>query len=333
LKQLARTGQLLATDFVWREGMSQAVSASKIKGLFQKTPPVIPPSKTPPQLPPNTLPPLPIPLPPPLVDPNSLDALVAGLVPTQQSVTNYAPNSAARNRSEKENQPAETEDVFSWYRRGDSRAPILVNSIIFWRAVHAVGSKNKAFYFLLPIIVAIPFGFLFGIINSLIPFFFINWIILFIVCAGFGEAIFQCFRLAGISNKFLSMGYGFLCGLLTCYFFLAGGLFCDYNRTATKDDPPLGVIRTVMPDSVIWYVKMKAETMSVGKLSHSKPLPPNRFSNYLYIFIEFFLIVFSISASSGGGRQNTSGGTTKNSGGSTESDDEKIAKLLNIERF
>ncbi|MDR1270483.1 MAG: DUF4339 domain-containing protein [Planctomycetaceae bacterium] len=307
LKQLTRTGKLLATDFVWREGMSQAVPASKIKGLFQKTPPVIPPPVT---LPPPTSPPLP----PPLVDPNNLDALIAGLVPTQQNVTGYVPNSTAQNRNEKENQQEESDDVFSWYRSGDSRAPILVNSITFWQAIHAVGSKNKAFYFLLPIIVVIPLGFLLGIINSLIPFFFINWIILFVVSAGVGEAVFQCFRLAGVHNKFFSMGYGFLCGLLTCYFFLAGGLFCDYNRNTDKDDPPLSVIRAAMLDSIIWYVKMKSETMSITKhVLHGKPLPPNRFLNYAFIFVDLLIIVLMMSAASGGGRQNVSGGTTENS--------------------
>jgi hypothetical protein len=321
LKQLARNGELLATDFVWREGMSQAVPASKIKGLFQETPPPVPPV---------TLPPLP----PPLVDPNNFDALVAGLVPTQQTATNYVPNSSARNRNEKENQQKETnDDVFSWYRPGDPRAPVVVNWRTFWQAVHAVGSKNKAFYFLLPVIVVVPLAFLLGIINAVIPFFFINWIILFVVCGGFGEAIFECFRLAGINNKFLSMGYGVLCGLLTCYFFLAGGLFCDYNRYVSKDDPPLGVIRSTMPNSVIWYVQMKAETMTIKKVTHHGSPPPNRFFNYMSMSIDLFIIVMMMSAGAGGGRQNISGKTNGNSGESTESEDEKIAKMLDIKRF
>ncbi|MDR1478462.1 MAG: DUF4339 domain-containing protein [Planctomycetaceae bacterium] len=98
LKQLARTGQLLATDFVWREGMSKVAPASKIKGLFQTTQSVIPTTS------PTTL-----------VDPNSLDALIAGLVPIQQNVTGYVPKSTIQNRNEKENQQEEANDVFSWY--------------------------------------------------------------------------------------------------------------------------------------------------------------------------------------------------------------------------
>jgi hypothetical protein len=314
LKQRADSGELLTTDFVWRKGMSQAVSASKIKGLFQKATPVISPSAAS----------------SPLTDSNNLDALIAaGLVPTQQNVSTYVPKGTAQNSNEKENQHEESNDVFNWYRSGDSRAPILVNSITFWRAIHAVGSKNKAFYFLLPIIVVIPLGFLLGIINSLIPFFFINWIILFIVSAGVGEAIFQCFRLSGFRNKICSMGYGFLSGLLTFYFFLAGGLFCDYNRYTDKDDPPLGVIRAAMPKSVIWYVKMKSETMSIvkpGQMLRGKALPPNRFLNYAFISVDLLIIVMMMSAASGGGRQNVSGK-------SAESEDAKIATLLNIEKF
>ncbi|QDT59424.1 hypothetical protein SV7mr_19310 [Stieleria bergensis] len=34
LKQLAQSGQLLPTDFVWKEGMSEWAKASKVKGLF-----------------------------------------------------------------------------------------------------------------------------------------------------------------------------------------------------------------------------------------------------------------------------------------------------------
>jgi hypothetical protein len=330
LKQLARNGKLLATDFVWREGMSQAVPASKIKGLFRETPPVISPPTPPP------IASSPLPTPPPLVDPNNLDALIAGLVPIQKSATSYVPNSAARNKNEKENPHEETNDVFSWYRSGDPRAPIAVNWVAFWQAIHAIGSKNKAFYFLLPIIVAIPLGFLLGIINSLIPFFLINWIILFVVCGSFGEAVFQCFRLAGVNNKLLSMGYGFLCGLLTCYFFLAGGLLGTYNLNAAKEDPPLGVIRSIMPNSVIWFVKMKSETMSItkpGRMLSGRSLPPNRFLNYAFIFSDLFIIVMMMSAGAGGGRQNISGGATGNSNESTESEDEKIAQRLNIERF
>ena len=34
LQALAKSGQLLSTDMVWKEGMSQWVAASAIKGLF-----------------------------------------------------------------------------------------------------------------------------------------------------------------------------------------------------------------------------------------------------------------------------------------------------------
>ncbi|MDR0610048.1 MAG: DUF4339 domain-containing protein [Planctomycetaceae bacterium] len=340
LKQFAHTGELLATDLVWREGIPQAVPASKIKGLFPESQSVTPPP-VPPQLTSSSV------SPPPLVDPNNLDALIAGLVPTQQvptqhSVTGYVPNSAASRTVSRENEKRnqkekEDDDIFSWYRPGDPRTPILVNSITFWQAIHAIGSKNNAFYFLLPIIVAIPFGFLLGIINTLIPFFIINWLISIIVCLGFGEAIFQCFRLAGIKIKLFSIGYGFLIGLLTCYFFLAGGLFCAYNLHKEKEEPPLSLVRTIMPSSIVWYVKTQADTMSIGKPGQillGKSPPPNRFRNYLFIFVDLFIIVLVISAGAGGGRQNVPNGTAGNSGESTDdstkSDDDKIAKMYGI---
>ncbi|MDR2757339.1 MAG: DUF4339 domain-containing protein [Planctomycetaceae bacterium] len=315
LKQFARTGELLATDFVWREGMPQAVPASKIKGLFPQSQQVTPPPVSP----------------LPLVDPNDFDALIAGLVPTQQNVTSYVPNSIAKvaqERNGEKKQKEDENDVFSWYRPGDPRAPIVVNSITFWRAIHAIGSKNKAFYFLLPIIVAIPFGFLFGVINAIIPIFIINWLILFVVCAGFGEAIFQCFRLAGINVKLFSIGYGFLIGLLTCYFFLAGGLFTDYNLNVKKEEPPLGLMRAVMPDSIVWYVKTKAETMSIVR--RGAHLSPNRYLNYCFIFVDLFIIVLMTSAGAGGGRPNFSNRTSDES---TESEDDKIVKRYGIDRF
>ena len=34
LRELARSGKLLPTDLVWREDMSEAVAASKVRGLF-----------------------------------------------------------------------------------------------------------------------------------------------------------------------------------------------------------------------------------------------------------------------------------------------------------
>ncbi|MDR2117465.1 MAG: DUF4339 domain-containing protein [Planctomycetaceae bacterium] len=329
LKHLAHTGKLLATDFVWREGMSQAVPALKIKGLFPETQ-----SVTPPPVPPQMVSDLGSP--PSLVDPNNFDALVAGLVPTQQNVTNYVPKRAVSKENETIYQKEETNDVFSWYRPGDPRAPLLVNSITFWRAIHAIGSKNNAFYFLLPIIVAIPFGFLLGIIDTLIPFFYINWLILFIVCLGFGEAIFQCFRLAGINIKLFSMAYGFLISLLTCYFFLAGGLWSAYNLNAGKDEPPLSLRRVIMPSSIVWYVKIQAETMSIGKPGQilvGQAPPPNRFLNYLFIFVGLFIIMLTMTAGSGGGRQNSSNKTTGTSNESTESEDDKIAKMLDIKQF
>lgn len=324
LKHFARTGELLVTDLVWREGMPQAVPASKIKGLFPESQSIIPPP-VPPQIISSSV------SPPPLVDPSNFDALVAGLVltqqiPTQQSVTGYVPNRTASRAVSKEDDDDEN-DVFSWYRPGDPRAPILVNSVTFWRAIHAIGSKNKALYFLLPIIVAIPFGFLFGIINAIIPIFIINWLILFVVCAGFGEAIFQCFRLAGVNVKLFSIGYGFLIGLLTCYFFLAGGLFTGYNLNVGKEEPPLSLIQSAMPNSIVWYVKTQAETMSIGK--YGRRTPPNRYINYSFMFIDLFIIVLTISAGAGGGRQNFSNRSDK----SGESEDDKIVKRLGIDRF
>jgi hypothetical protein len=324
LKDRVCSGELLATDLVWREGMPQAVPALKLKGLFPKTQPVTPP-----------------PLPSTMVDPNSFDALVSGLVPIQSNAA-YTPNSTVKNSDNivsKTGQDAgkrveeKEEDIFTWYRPGDSRAPITVNWVGFWQLVHSIGSKNKAFYFLLPIIVAVPLGFVLGMLTSLIPFFFINWIGLFVVCIGFGEAIFQCFRLAGINVKLFSMGYGFLIGLLVCYFFLAGGLFTDYNRNAEKDDPPLG-FRTVLPENLIWYINTKAETMSVGKIhqimSDNAPRP-NRFFNYIFIFADLFIIVMMVSAGSGGGRQNVQNNKISNE--PAESEDDQIVKKLGIGRF
>lgn len=40
LKQLAESGHLQPTDLVWREGMAEWMAASKVKGLFDETPPV-----------------------------------------------------------------------------------------------------------------------------------------------------------------------------------------------------------------------------------------------------------------------------------------------------
>jgi hypothetical protein len=39
-----------------------------------------------------------------------------------------------------------------------------------------------------------------------------------------------------------------------------------------------------------------------GQLLHGKSLPPNRFLNHLYIFIDLLIIVMMMSAASGGGR-------------------------------
>jgi hypothetical protein len=41
LKALARTGKLLPTDLVWKDGMSSWQPASKVKGLFPTAPPSI----------------------------------------------------------------------------------------------------------------------------------------------------------------------------------------------------------------------------------------------------------------------------------------------------
>ena len=61
LKQLAAAGKLQPTDLVWKEGMSQWVAASSIKGLFTApsipTPPALPPPI--PAQPANSLPKLP----------------------------------------------------------------------------------------------------------------------------------------------------------------------------------------------------------------------------------------------------------------------------------
>ena len=63
LKQLATSGQLQASDLVWKDGMGQWVEARKIKGLFPQQavrPPQLPPTvpPVPPVLPQQSLPPL-----------------------------------------------------------------------------------------------------------------------------------------------------------------------------------------------------------------------------------------------------------------------------------
>lgn len=50
LKELAASGQLQPADLVWREGMAEWAQARKVKGLFPKTPPLLP--GTPPPAPP-----------------------------------------------------------------------------------------------------------------------------------------------------------------------------------------------------------------------------------------------------------------------------------------
>jgi hypothetical protein len=262
--------------------------AGQVKGLFVAKPVAPPPVQ-------------------PLADTDNLDALLDSLAQTPQET--YVPNSAVattRQRSKKKEG-----DIFTWYRPGDPRAPFGCNYLFLWQAIHAIGSKCKAFYFVLPLLVAVPLGFILGLVTSLIPFVLINWLILFVVCACFGTAIFECFRLAGINVKLLSMGYGFLIGLLVGYFYFAGGLLSNYNRNAAKDTPPLGIVQAITPSNVVWYVKTTAETMQIGKagqvLMDNAP-PPNRFLNYLFIFIDLIVIVVMVCAGSGGGRQMLSSG-------------------------
>lgn len=313
LKQRAVNGTLWPTDYVWREGMPQAVSASTIKGLFPQQSPVSLPT----------------------IDPNSFDAMLAGQVPVQQTAGVYTPNAAAQQA-----EPETEEDVFTWYRPGDPRAPIMVKSVTFWRWVHSIGSKYKAFYFLLPVMIALPFGFLLGAITAFNPFYALNWIAFFIFGCGFGEMIFQCFRLAKIDARPLSIGYGVLVGLVVCYFFLAGECFNVYNRNAPKESPTLTPVGAVMPTTVAWYVKANAEAMTVGKITHSTRLEPNRYLNYLFIFGELGIILISVASGAGGGLPNA--GKKRSSDDDEEENvgyrragpsDDELARMYGIGRF
>ena len=277
LRQRAASGALQPSDLVWREGMSNAVPAHNLQGLF----------------------PAPQPLPSATSDLNSfLDNLVAA----SQSATEYTPGQSSY--TPRAAAPVEKEeDVFSWYRPGDSRAPLLVNWQGFWQMVHALGSKVKAVYFLLPLVIALPLGVVLGAITSFIPFVFINWIILGAVGIGFGEVIFQCFRLAG-QNKLLSIGYGLLMGLVVVYFYLAGGLYTDYNRYVGKDGPGISLVQAAQPRSVIWYVNLKTQTMVVGKYpSQLRDGRPNRFLNYGLVLFELGFILLAVGSGASGGRQ------------------------------
>jgi hypothetical protein len=86
LKKLAANGQLLPTDMVWKDGLSEWVAAKNLKGLFV-TPTIATPPPPPPPSPASssefTLPPIaasPLPSQTPGADRNSsLNSMVAGL--------------------------------------------------------------------------------------------------------------------------------------------------------------------------------------------------------------------------------------------------------------
>lgn len=302
LKQQALNGTLLQSDLIWREGMPTAVPAGSFQGLF--------------------------------ATPN-LNSLLDNLVPLTQTATGYTSNASTPSSYTPRAAAVEEEeeDVFSWYRPGDSRAPIIVNWIGFWQFVHSLGSKNKAIYFLLPIAVAIPLGALLGFLTSYIPLVFVNWILVFAASFAVGEAIFQGFRLAGHENKMVSTVYGGGVGTIIIYFFLAGGLYTDYNRYRDKTDPPLGVLEAMNPVMQKRYIRLKAESMVVSKytsdLKNGKAVPV---MNYLFILAEFGAILLGACCGANGGRQDLPNQTGSNTE-PKESEDEKIAKMLGVGRF
>lgn len=202
----------------------------------------------------------------------------------------------------------EEEDVFSWYRPGDSRAPITVNAMPFWQFVHSIGRRNKRFYTLLPLIAAVPLGLIVGAVTSFMPLVVINYIVVIGLAVVFGESVYECRRLKGGgrplegSQKTQAKLFGAVAALVLAYFYTVGGFFTDMSRAGHGGD--VSAVGYFLPWNVAWYLYIKLQYMVVAKFTQTGSASPSWFLNGLTIGLEYlFLIGVAVTVSGGGKRE------------------------------
>ena len=201
----------------------------------------------------------------------------------------------------------EEEDVFSWYRPGDSRAPIIVNWLEFWQFVHSIGSRNKRLYYVMPVAAALPLGLLLGVVTSFVPLVLLNYVIIVGVGIVFGESIYECIRLKNGGKlldkelKFHAALFGFAAALVFGYFYTVGGFFTDMNRAGFGRN--ISTISYFLPWNIVYYIQAKSQSMVVARFTDLDKTGPQFVINCIMIAVEYLLLILIVTVSARGGKR------------------------------
>lgn len=269
LKRQALNGELARTDLIWCEGLDMAIPAGGLPGLFPPPPRV---AESPAPVEPSR-----VPEPPPL----KTDA--------QTNVT--------------ETKEGE-EDIFSWYRPGDPRAPLLVNWLDLWQFVHMIGRRHKRLFTLIPMIATPVFGLLLGAASTFVPLVLVNYIVIIGAGIAFGEGIYECFRLGNGgrflegSAKFRAILFGLAAALVAGYFYTVGILLVD--EKLGKD---MAMSQCFMPWNIVYYVQTKSQALVVAGFTDIDKMKPQFIWNCLMIGAEYLILLLVVTTSAGGGRR------------------------------